>query len=125
MRASSNQVGLEAAREMLLEADILVWLEKVCKYDLMYLSAEAIRAETGFSLWMSLPNWHMDNGVSFIESIDQQAALADQIGPENVVGSFYVEDEQLLLGIFVHHEKIIDGELVARGLPHAQRAIGQ
>jgi len=91
----------------------------------MYFSAEAIRVETGFSLWMSLPSWRTDNGVSFIECLDQQAALADQIGPENVVGSFYVEDERLLLGVFVHHERIIDGELVARGLPHAQRAIGQ
>jgi hypothetical protein len=91
----------------------------------MNLTAEAIRAETGFTLWMSFPNWRTDDRVSFVESIEQQTALADEIGPENVLATFYVEERDLLFGVFVHHQKIIDGELVRRGLPHAQNAIEQ
>ena len=89
----------------------------------MDLTAEAIRDETGFTLWMSLPNWQTDGGVSFVESGDHQAALADQVGPENVLGTFYVKAGELVYGVFVRHREIIDGELAQRSLPHARAAL--
>lgn len=86
------------------------------------MSREGIKRSTGFSLATMLPHWK-DDDAALATYHDEHERLVKELGWENVIGSLFVHEDQLVLGVFVRKARTIDGEIAPSALPHAQRAI--
>lgn len=77
------------------------------------LSQQAIESYTGYRLQVMFPTWQTDKAgvISFHDELER---LGKDYGWENVLGSLFVEEERLVLGIFMNKNIVIEAHVVQR-----------
>ena len=81
-----------------------------------------ITRRTGYGLAVTFPTWEKD-AAGVISFHDELERLGRDWGWENVIGTLYVEEDELLLGIFVNKNEIIDVNSVERRLPNPHSSL--
>jgi len=72
-----------------------------------------IARNTGFSLAVILPEWDT-SGAGVIAYHDELDRLGKDIGWTKVVGSFFIDEGKLMLGVFIKDNGVIDREPITQ-----------
>lgn len=95
------------------------------------LTPQRIEDATGFSMAIRFVDGPKDGAV-LASYHDEHERLVNELGWENVIGSLCIDEGELVLGIFVRKNKVIEGHVVMRELskptpmvPSGQAALEQ
>lgn len=86
------------------------------------LTPRRIEEATGFSMAIRFADGPNDGAV-LASYHDEHERLVKELGWENVIGSLCIDDDQLVLGIFVRRNNIIEGRLVTKEITGALQEI--
>lgn len=84
-------------------------------------TAEDIKRRTGFVLQFQLASF--TDPACMAGYHDEHERMARDYGSENIIGTLYVEEGALMLGVFMKYIQTIDGELVRPELEAASPQI--